>query len=287
MKIPDVLYKIGGLITFINIFGKIINTSINLSMKQLTIIKQLFDFTEEENLKSLSCNNTFINSKSELINLNNDNNINTNKIHINQKNNYNKDDLISAYNRKLLSIHWNNNNSQRQQNKYIDKHRLKKISFKTDIVSLKKNQNKIKVMKKKKIDKIIEPEKAVNIIIKKNLIRFLICCCSKNKKRDIYDFVNEIFNEKCDILNYFNLFKDIEFIKEIFFNPNQILAMDSIKKLNINFKKELNSKIYNDNKIYKIINYFNNKYKSRTNSNIDNYIYEKLEHNIKDKIKKK
>lgn len=98
--------------------------------------------------------------------------------------------------------------------------------------------------------------------------------------------MNEIFNEKCDILNYFNLFKDIEFIKEIFFNPNQILAMDSIKKLNINFKKELNSKIYNDNKIYKIINYFNNKYKSRTNSNIDNYIYEKLEHNIKDKIKR-
>ena len=109
----------------------------------------------------------------------------------------------------------------------------------------------------------------------------------KNKKKDIYDYVSEIYNEKCEILNYFNIFKEIRFIKDIFFNPNQILAIDSIKKLNINCKNELNSVIGHQNKIYKIINYFTYKFQSKTNSKIDDYIFDKLENIIKEKIKMK
>ena len=285
LKIPDVLYKIGGLITFFNILGKTINTSINLSMKELTIIRQLFDFTEEEQTKSLSYNkNRFNNSKLVLTNLNNSNSTNT--LLFNNKKSNDNHDFIYSHNKRLFSVHWNNINSQQKKNKNRN-NKVKKVNFKTDIYTSKINEKEIKEMKKPKIAKIEEPEKAIKIIIKKDLNKYLICCCSKNKKKDIYDFINEIFNEKCDILNYFNLFKDIGFIKDIFFTSNQILAIDSIKKLNINCKNEIKSMVYYENKIYKIINYFTNKFKSRTNSKIDNYIYEKLEHNIKDKIKRK
>ena len=285
LKIPDVLYKIGGLITFFNILGKNINTSINLSMKELTIIRQLFDFTEEEQTKSLSYNkNRFNNSKLVLTNLNNSNSTNT--LLFNNKKSNDNHDFIYSHNKRLFSVHWNNINSQQKKNKNRN-NKVKKVNFKTDIYTSKINEKEIKEMKRPKIAKIEEPEKAIKIIIKKDLNKYLICCCSKNKKKDIYDFINEIFNEKCDILNYFNLFKDIGFIKDIFFTSNQILAIDSIKKLNINCKNEIKSMVYYENKIYKIINYFTNKFKSRTNSKIDNYIYEKLEHNIKDKIKRK
>ena len=285
MKIPDILYKIGGLITFINILGKFINTSINLSIKQLDILQQLFDFTEEENLKSLSYNYSgFNNSKLDLFNLNNSNN--TNNLLFNNKKNNDSINLIPFNEKKLFSVNWNFLNSQKKKNKNIN-NQLKKKNFKTEIYNSKKNENDSNIFKKYNITKIEEPEKEIKTIIKKDLNRYLIFCCNKNKKKDIYHFMKEIFNEKCDIISYFNLFKDIRFIKEIIFNPNQILAIDSIKKLNINCKNELNSVLCYKNKIYKIINYFTYKFQSKTNSKIDDYIFDKLENTIKEKIKMK
>ncbi len=284
MKITDLLYKIGGLISFFNLLGKIINTSINLSIKQIEIIQQLFYFTEEENLKNLNSNNTFNNSKLDLFNLNNSNNINN--LLFNNKKNNDSLNLIPFNEKKLFSVNWNFLKSQKKKNKNIN-NQLKKKNFKTEIYNSKKNENDLNIFKKYKIAKIEEPEKAIKTIIKKDLNRYLIFCCNKNKKKDIYDFIKEIFNEKCDIISYFNLFKDIRFIKEIFFNPNQILAIDSIKKLNINCKNELNSVLCYKNKIYKIINYFTYKFQSKTNSKIDDYIFDKLENIIKEKIKMK
>ena len=118
--------------------------------------------------------------------------------------------------------------------------------------------------------------------------KYLICCCVKNKKKDIYDYVNEIYNEKCEILNYFNIFKDIGFIKDIFFNPNQVLAINSIKsikKISTNFKNNFN--LINNQNNNNIIYYFTNRFKSKKNNKIDNYIFDKLEEDIKERIKKK
>jgi len=280
MKVPDVLYMIGGLITFINTFGKIIYIPINLTMKKITIISQLFDFLEEENTKIE--NLTVINNNSVLIKLK-DSYCNDKTSLDNKSNN----DLISGYNKKLYSFNHSldNPNKHKQKNKNMNK--LKFKNYSTDLIHQKKKKNQS--IKKQKSNKIKIPEKVVNIVIKRNLDKFLICCCVKNKKKDIYDYVSEIYNEKCEILNYFNIYKDIGFIKDIFFNPNQILAIDSIKtikKISINFKNNFDSmdNQYNSNNI---IYYFINKFKSKKNNKIDNYIFDKLEEDIKERIKKK
>jgi len=280
MKVPDVLYMIGGLITFINTFGKIIYIPINLTMKKITIISQLFDFLEEENTKIE--NLTVINNNSVLIKLK-DSYCNDKTSLDNKSNN----DLISGYNKKLYSFNHSldNPNKHKQKNKNMNK--LKFKNYSTDLIHQKKKKKQS--IKKQKSNKIKIPEKVVNIVIKRNLDKFLICCCVKNKKKDIYDYVSEIYNEKCEILNYFNIYKDIGFIKDIFFNPNQILAIDSIKtikKISINFKNNFDSmdNQYNSNNI---IYYFINKFKSKKNNKIDNYIFDKLEEDIKERIKKK
>ena len=97
--------------------------------------------------------------------------------------------------------------------------------------------------------------------------------------------MNEIFNEKCDIIYYFKFCKEMGFIKEILFNPNQILALDFTKKMNININSNFDS-INNNNQMkkLKIINYFSKRFKSKTNNDIDNFIFDKLELNIKQKI---
>ena len=282
MKVPDILSMIGGLITFINIFGKNIYIPINLTMKKLKIINQLFDFIEEENTRIES--GTVINNNSILYKLNDT--CSTDKNNLNNKSNTNHD-LISNYNKKLYSFHHNLNKDNKQKKKNKNTNKLKFKNYSTDYINKKKNNNQS--IKKKNSNKIKVPEKAVNIVIQRNLEKYLICCCVKNKKKDIYDYVNEIYNEKCEILNYFNIFKDIGFIKDIFFNPNQVLAINSIKsikKISINFKNNFNL-INNQNNNNNIIYYFTNRFKSKKNNKIDNYIFDKLEEDIKERIKKK
>ena len=139
--------------------------------------------------------------------------------------------------------------------------------------------------KKEKIVKIEIPKNADNLLIRKDLKRVLICCYSRKGTKDIYDLMNEIFNEKCDIIYYFKFCKEMGFIKEILFNPNQILALDFTKKMNININSNFDS-INNNNQMkkLKIINYFSKRFKSKTNNDIDNFIFDKLELNIKQKI---
>ena len=282
MKVPDVLYMIGGLITFINIFGKSIYIPINLTMKKLTIINQLFDFIEEE--KTTIDNLTIINQNSVLTKLND--NYSNEKINSEKKNNNNRD-LISSYNKMLYSFNNSMDNTNRPKEKNNNMNKLKSKNYSTGQIYQKEKNSQL--IKKYKSNKLKIPEKVVEIVIKRNLDKFFFFFCIKKKKKDIYDYVSEIYNEKCEILNYFNIFKEIRFIKDIFFNPNQILAIDSIKtikKISLNFKNNFNS-INNGNNKSNIIYYFTNRFKSKKNNKIDNYIFDKLEEDIKEMVKKK
>ena len=283
MKIPDVLSMIGGLITLINVIGKFLNISINLSLRKLEIIEKLFDFSDKELIKSVTYDNiNFLNSKSKLLNLNNSNSFN--KLYIQKHKNHNEKNLIVGYKKKLFSFNNNNNivNQKLQDIKFNVKN--KKSKFLTEIPK-KKNENNSKPKKKEKIVKIEIPKNADNLLIRKDLKRVLICCYSRKGTKDIYDLMNEIFNEKCDIIYYFKFCKEMGFIKEILFNPNQILALDFTKKMNININSNFDS-INNNNQMkkLKIINYFSKRFKSKTNNDIDNFIFDKLELNIKQKI---
>ena len=302
MKIPDVLSMIGGLLTFFNLFGKIINRPINLSIKKLEIIERFFDFGEDkkkykkeidfdnninQNNKS-TISNYLINSKSKLVNLSNSYSNIMNKKEVNDKRNNKNNSSIFIYNKNLNSFRGLNdlnnksnqlkNSNQTINNKYYSVNSILKINIS------KFNMPKKKGIKynKKKLSEIM-----VKTMVKEDLKRkfFNICCClHKNKKRDIYDLTNEIYSEKCDIFNYFRLLKDVNIIKEIFFNHYQIMAIEFIKKINININDRFNPIINNQKKLNYLINYFKNRFKSKKNSNIDNYIYNELEEDIKKKI---
>ena len=274
-KLPDILSMIGGLITFIRLFGKTLNVSINLSMKKLKIIEMLFEFKDDdEKTKSLNSENTINNSKLNLINP--DNSMIANK-KCSKNDNY--QNSLLAYNKKYLF----KKKDLKNNNKINEKHNLNyQIKNKNDVII---EINKIEI-KEEKINKKQFPQKIVNLIIKNDLKKLLICN-SKNKRKNIYYFINEIFNEKCDLFNYFNSLKDIRFIKQIFFNPNQLLAFDFTKKLTINLNDSFNSFIGNQYKKHKLIEYFRKRFKSKKNSHIDNYIFEQLEQDIQNKIKMK
>ena len=302
MKIPDVLSMIGGLLTFFNLFGKIINRPINLSIKKLEIIERFFDFGEDkkkykkeidfdnninQNNKS-TISNYLINSKSKLVNLSNSYSNIMNKKEVNDKRNNKNNSSIFIYNKNLNSFRGLNdlnnksnqlkNSNQTINNKYYSVNSILKVNIS------KFNMPKKKGIKynKKKLSEIM-----VKTMVKEDLKRkfFNICCClHKNKKRDIYDLTNEIYSEKCDIFNYFRLLKDVNIIKEIFFNHYQIMAIEFIKKINININDRFNPIINNQKKLNYLIDYFKNRFKSKKNSNIDNYIYNELEEDIKKKI---
>ena len=237
LKIPDVLSMIGGLITFIHVFGKVLCISINLNMQKLKIIEYLFDLENEieSSRNNNSDNNTFLNSKSKLIHYK----INKNAFSINNK--------------KLLSFkHSKNHKFQNKQNKNYSS--IKDIELKT--------------------------EKETKIKFKEN--HGLLFYNKLKIKKESYNLINQLCKEKCDIFNYFKIIKNIELIKEIFFNPNQILAIEYIKKINVNIDQLM---INNTDKEKMVIKYFKNKFKTKKNSNIDNSIYNKLNEEIKEKIK--
>jgi hypothetical protein len=128
-------------------------------------------------------------------------------------------------------------------------------------------------------------------IIKYDLINKTICCHNclyKNKKKGnlikkhIYNLVNEIYMEKCDIINYFNTLKIVRFLLEMLLNKYQILSLKELRKLNISDYSK-----FDKNKSHKIIEYFKNIYMNKINSKLDDYIFDNFEENFKYKIIRK
>ena len=85
--------------------------------------------------------------------------------------------------------------------------------------------------------------------------------------------------------NYFNFLNDITILKELIFNHYQNLSLNFTKKLNINDEQNIKTYLMDDiEKSNKIIEYFKEKFKNKSNSNIDNFIFNRLDNQIKYKI---
>ena len=85
--------------------------------------------------------------------------------------------------------------------------------------------------------------------------------------------------------NYFNFLNDITILKELIFNYYQNLSLNFTKKLNINDEQNIKTYLMDDiEKSNKIIEYFKEKFKNKSNSNIDNFIFNRLDNQIKYKI---
>ena len=298
MKIPDVLSMIGGLLTFFNLFGKIINRPINLSIKKLEIIEKFFDFGEDKKKKKKdydmnknnksNISNYLINSKSKLINLSNSYTNYMNKKELNSKRNNKNNSSIFVYNKNLNSFR-GMNDINNKSNQIQNNHQTMNKKFYSLNSILKVNITKLKLSKRNEIDytKKEISEIMVKTLVKEDLKRkfiYIFCCLNKSRKKDIYDLTNDIYCEKCDIYNYFSLLKEVNVMKEIFFNHYQIMAIEFTKKININMNNRFNPINNKNYKINYVIDYFKNRFKSKKNSNIDNYIYDQLEENIKNII---
>lgn len=149
-----------------------------------------------------------------------------------------------------------------------------------------------KNMNKSVINKNLNPDFSIKTLVTADLKRNMkkICCCTFKKqnkiinKNTIYDLANEIYNEKCDLFNYFHILKEIRFLKEMFLNPIQNLSIKFTKKLNIYEIDNIFDIKKNAKKRQKIIDYFKKILKYKKNTKLDNYIFDKLEDDIKSKI---
>ena len=268
MKIQDLLSIIGGLFTFFNLLGQKISYSININMKKFKIIEKFFDFDEDietERNKKMNNNNNN-NSISNLINNSIINNSYSNSNTLNKNTSMQKNKENKNINNTLMPFHSSGNLNN--NNKKLDN---KSVLF-GNYISKKMKSDKMEVKKQYKKEKNIYMLKIIN---KRGLKKQF--CCYKNKK-DIYDL---LYNEKNDIFNYFYLLKDVNFLKEITLNQKQILALKFLKKININMYNDLYDISNNRNKIIKVINYFKNIFKSKKNTNIDDYIYREIANEIK------
>ena len=273
MKIQEVFSMIGGLLTCFHFIGKLINKSINLSMKKSKIVEKFFKFTNKENTKF---NFNLINNQ-DIIFTNSRHNKN---ISIKRNLSFEDSKTIIDNTKHIISFNFlsnNNANTIKVRNSYknINKLNLKKILSKN--ISKKKNSDK-QINLTQIIVKSITKED-----IKKKL-KHLLCCINKRNIKDLYDLTNDIYIEKCGLFNYFQSLKDINFLKEMFLNPEQVLAIDFTNKININIQDSLLKSQNNFEKIEKVIEYFKNIFKYKTNSELDNYIFNQLDENITNKI---
>ena len=91
--------------------------------------------------------------------------------------------------------------------------------------------------------------------------------------------MNYIYNEQIDIFHYFHTLKEVNFLKQLFLSQYQNLAIEFTKTINLkNFDVEMYT---NQNKIKEVVNYFKYIFKHKINSNLDNFIYNKLQDEIK------
>ena len=148
------------------------------------------------------------------------------------------------------------------------------------------SQNKIMVTKNTFSSSIYKKTKikmTSKTLLNIDLVSKNFYCCYKflynNKKKEnlikkhIYNLSNDIYIEKSDIINYFNTLKEVSFLKKIFLNKYQILSLKLLKNFNINDYSKFDIKKYNK----KVIHYFQNIHKNKTNSELDDHIFENLE----------
>ena len=312
-KIQDIIAMISGVIYILHYIGKVICESINLSLKKLKIIEMFFNVDKKNARKRITFSNLafdfsensfsklIINKKKTYKEISNNLDIsNINLINNNNSNQNSKKVQLSSEIRDSFFL-YNNSKSDHILNKYnitrknFNTQKTKKVNYDLKY----KNKNSLMVLKlmnknmnKSVINKNLNPDFSIKTLVTADLKRNMkkICCCTFKKqnkiinKNTIYDLANEIYNEKCDLFNYFHILKEIRFLKEMFLNPIQNLSIKFTKKLNIYEIDNIFDIKKNAKKRQKIIDYFKKILKYKKNTKLDNYIFDKLEDDIKSKI---
>ena len=305
MKVQNVIANMGSIINIIIIIFNIISQYIGEKIRKFEIIYNYFEFEEKKrNKKFVFKSNTEMRKhikiqeiKNEEENENeNENNknkieeksfINLNKSEISLKENIPK--FIKSSKFKLtFSDEMTNDNilfkKKNLQNKSQDRtfieqsgsHLLQKLNTQPIISTNFGSSNKSSIMK-------------YSIKFKKRNIKIdlsFFCCPNKNKPSDTrilyWFFINLV-----EVNRYLRVIKEIEFLKKLLLNKNQINSLFYLKKINLNNLEERKALFEHYdfvNSENNIISYYKSLLNSINNSKIDKMIYENLSDRIKNKI---
>ena len=276
-KIQEIIAIFGGLLTFFQYIGKNINNIINTSLKKINIVEKFIEFQNKK--KRIIYYNK--------INLNISNNNSINNLNDSIILNYNN--CSNCYYNLFPNTIYNNNSDNKIT---IKKKFNSQIYSQNRIINIIQNINLNEHIRKSYSIGYLSNNSFLVIDIKKRINKIL--CCNnlykkigshKPYKYNIHELVDFLYYEKCGLNNYFNFLNDITILKELIFNHYQNLSLNFTKKLNINDEQNIKTYLMDDiEKSNKIIEYFKEKFKNKSNSNIDNFIFNRLDNQIKYKI---
>ena len=306
-KIQIIIAEIGSFINILIIFFGAITKYFGENIRKLDTILNLFNFEE----KKIMINNTLIKkSKTNIIkNLNyndlkNKNNTKTKNLKVLDKNN-----LLLNFNQSEISLKENNPKNFKSSlfkvttidNNITNNHFLYKNEIKKSHIP-QKNQERISIehsginlLQRVNTQPIISSNyktcKSFHIQNKKTLyfkkenlrVCFNLFCCLTNFKFKNMNLLHWYYVNLIDANRYIRIVKEIDFIKKLILNKNQIQSLSFLKKINYcNYEERIN--LFQSSNPQSVISYFKTVFSSLNISENDKLIFENLSDDIKNKI---
>ena len=300
-KFQSVIAIVGSLINIIIYFCQIISQYAGEVARENDILNYLFELDdnyEKNNLylkythltKNLEIN--ILDKKDLINNVKTDDNI----IKISEKkqnNNNQTEDYIlkdlkqlkpSLFKGNSLNNTFNLNNSTKYDNK-IKLENLKYSPEQSGLHLLNKLNSNHKILSNLLINKHIYNSLNNNSEIK-HIKLYYFPCCSKNNIQ-FSNLLHHYYIKLIQINRYLRIINELEFIKQLLLNENQIQSLMFLKKINLKKHEDRNKLLEfknNENIESNVISYYQMVYKSLNISKIDNLILNNLCEKIKNKI---
>ena len=300
IKFQSIIAIVGSLINIIVYFCSILSHYAGEIARKNEILNYIFDFDDncdKNNLylkythltKNLEIN--ILDKKDLMNNLKSDDNIikfSEKKPNNNQTEDYILKDLKyikpSLFKGNSLNNTMNVNNTTKYDNK-IKIENMKYSPEQSNLNLLNKINSNQNIISNLLINKHIYNNLNNNNEIK-NTKFYYFPCCSKNNIQ-FSKLLHHYYIKLIQINRYLKIINELEFIKQILFNENQIQSLMFLKKINLKKNEDRNKLLEfknNENIESNVISYYQKVYKSLNISKIDNIIFNNLCDKIKNKI---
>jgi len=308
VKIQNLIAEIGSFINIFIIFFGAINKYLGENIRQLDVILSLFNFEEK---KIINNNNSMVKKSktnivknlkyNDLIKKNNRNTknlkvldkanlfLNLNQSDISLKENYSKN-----YKSSLFKITTNDNNISNNQfiykndikKNYIQQKYQDKISNEHSGINLLQRLNTQPIISSNYINYksyIIQNKKSLYFRKEHLKVCFHLFCCVRNFKSKNMNLLHWYYINLIDANRYLRIIKEMDFMKKLILNKEQIKSLVFLRKINFYNYEERNN-LFQTTNPQSVISYFKNAFNSLSISEHDKIIYENLSDDIKNKV---
>ena len=304
LKIQNVIANIGSLINIFIILFSVISQYIGEKIRKFEIIYNYFEFEEKKIKSNVALKSNFNKVKT----------LNINKKYNNKEENKNNK-IIKIEEKQTPFINLNKSEIYlKENNSKKIKSKLFKLTMNDDITnpnSLLKN----KIMQNKNQDRIFIEQSGTHLLQKINSQPITSTNFGNSNKSTILKFYNIKFKRKnwknyfcliccpnkfkhskmlflyyihlIEVNRYLRILQEIDFIKKLLLNQNQINSLMFLKKINLNSLEERKTFFENNDFINmenNVISYYKSILNSINISKIDKMLYENLSDRIKNKI---